>query len=127
MEQENKDECATASTYARLYIKEVPTAVASKLCMRANTMPIIACGLLQHESKMSVLHFRYYICTTIPIMACVFFLACTTVVCLTTSGRCLMVFYLFVCSLKKHDTYSDPIRTKDELIFHVGFRQFVAR
>ncbi|PRQ16479.1 putative ribosome biogenesis protein BMS1/TSR1 [Rosa chinensis] len=87
MEQENEDDCATASTYARLYIKEVPNTVASKLCMRANTMPIIACGLLQHESKMSVLHF----------------------------------------SLKKHDTYSDPIKTKDELIFHVGFRQFVAR
>lgn len=59
MEQENRDDCATASSYASLYIKEVPTTVASKLCMRANTMPIIVCGLLQHESKMSVLHFRY--------------------------------------------------------------------
>lgn len=87
MEQENRDDCATASSYASLYIKEVPTTVASKLCMRANTMPIIVCGLLQHESKMSVLHF----------------------------------------SIKKHDTYSDPIKTKDELIFHAGFRQFVAR
>ncbi|KAM1398258.1 hypothetical protein ACFX2I_015726 [Malus domestica] len=87
MDQENSDECATASSYARLYISEVPTSVASKLCMRAKTIPVIACGLLQHESKMSVLHF----------------------------------------SIKKHDTYSAPIKSKDELIFHVGFRQFIAR
>ncbi|KAH7523416.1 hypothetical protein FEM48_Zijuj06G0008700 [Ziziphus jujuba var. spinosa] len=86
-EREDGDDCASASSYVRLHIKEVPSAVASKLCLLANTMPIIACGLLQHESKMSVLHF----------------------------------------SIKKHDTYSLPIKGKEELVFHVGFRQFVAR
>ncbi|WZY93461.1 hypothetical protein YC2023_065790 [Brassica napus] len=30
-------------------------------------------------------------------------------------------------SLKKYDGYEDPIKTKEELMFHVGFRQFVAR
>ncbi|CAB4281249.1 unnamed protein product [Prunus armeniaca] len=87
MEQQNRDDCATASSYARLYIKDVPTSVASKLCNQAKTMPVTACGLLQHESKMSVLHF----------------------------------------SVKKHDSYSAPIKAKEELIFHVGFRQFIAR
>ncbi|KAM1377841.1 hypothetical protein FF1_039295 [Malus domestica] len=87
MDQENSDDCATAGSYARLYITEVPASVASKLCMHAKTIPVVACGLLQHESKMSVLHF----------------------------------------SIKKHDTFSAPIKSKDELIFHVGFRQFIAR
>lgn len=59
MDQDNQDECISAGQYARLHIKEVPTAVASKLCADAKTLPIITCGLLQHESKMSVLHFRY--------------------------------------------------------------------
>ncbi|OAY22597.2 hypothetical protein MANES_18G005500v8 [Manihot esculenta] len=87
MDQDNRDECISAGQYARLHIKEVPTAVASKLCADAKTLPIITCGLLQHESKMSVLHF----------------------------------------SIKKHDTYDAPIKAKEELVFHVGFRQFVAR
>ncbi|KAK2404607.1 pre-rRNA-processing protein TSR1 protein [Trifolium repens] len=30
-------------------------------------------------------------------------------------------------SVKKHDTYHAPIKSKEELIFHVGFRQFVGR
>lgn len=86
-DNESKDDTVSPGTYARLYIKEVPQAVASNLCLRANMMPIITCGLLQHESKMSVLHF----------------------------------------SIKKHDSYHEPIKGKEELIFHVGFRQFVAR
>ncbi|XP_002510662.2 pre-rRNA-processing protein TSR1 homolog isoform X2 [Ricinus communis] len=87
IDQDNLDGCIPAGHYVRLHIKEIPTIVASKLCTLANTLPIIACGLLQHESKMSVLHF----------------------------------------SIKKHDTYDAPIKSKEELIFHVGFRQFVAR
>jgi pre-rRNA-processing protein TSR1 len=59
MEQENRYDCVPAGQYARLHIKEVPTPVASKLCLLAKTVPIIASGLFQHESKMSVLHFRY--------------------------------------------------------------------
>lgn len=86
-EQGDFDDCIPASSYARLHIKDVPTGVASKLCMLAKTIPIIACGLLQHESKVSVLHF----------------------------------------SVRKHDTYTAPIKSKEELIFHVGFRQFVCR
>ncbi|KAF9601778.1 hypothetical protein IFM89_022946 [Coptis chinensis] len=31
------------------------------------------------------------------------------------------------CSIKKHDSYNAPIKAKEDLIFHVGFRQFVAR
>ncbi|KAF3446885.1 hypothetical protein FNV43_RR12065 [Rhamnella rubrinervis] len=87
MEQEDRDDCVLASSYARLHVKEVPRIVASKLCRHSQTMPIISCGLLQHESKTSVLHF----------------------------------------SIKKHETYNLPIKSKEELVFHVGFRQFVAR
>ncbi|KAK9748490.1 hypothetical protein RND81_02G061100 [Saponaria officinalis] len=87
LDKDGRDDTVTPGTYARLYVKEVPLTVASKLCMRAKSMPIISCGLLQHESKMSVLHF----------------------------------------SVKKHESYSEPIKGKEEMIFHVGFRQFVAR
>ncbi|KAF8410320.1 hypothetical protein HHK36_002847 [Tetracentron sinense] len=87
MEQGSIDECISAGSYVRLHIKEVPVDVASKLFVLAKTSPVLACGLLQHESKMSVLHF----------------------------------------SVKKHDTYSAPIKSKEALTFHVGFRQFVAR
>ncbi|XVF35842.1 hypothetical protein REPUB_Repub19eG0005900 [Reevesia pubescens] len=86
-EQESRDDCAPAGSYVRLYIKEVPLEVASKLCVVSSTAPTILCGLLQHESKMSVLHF----------------------------------------SIKKRDSYDAPIKAKEEFIFHVGFRQFVAR
>ncbi|KAJ8772731.1 hypothetical protein K2173_027908 [Erythroxylum novogranatense] len=87
MGEENRDDCVTAGQYIRLHIKDVPNSVSSKLCALAMTRPIIASGLLQHESKMSVLHF----------------------------------------SIKKHDNYEAPIKAKEELIFHVGFRQFIAR
>ncbi|XVF63546.1 hypothetical protein PTKIN_Ptkin09bG0095500 [Pterospermum kingtungense] len=87
MEQNSRDDCVPAGSFVRLYIKEVPSDVASKLCVVSRTAPIILCGLLQHESKMSVLHF----------------------------------------SIKKHDSYDAPIKAKEEFIFHVGFRQFVAR
>ncbi|WVY99601.1 hypothetical protein V8G54_025671 [Vigna mungo] len=29
--------------------------------------------------------------------------------------------------VKKHETYDAPIKSKEELVFHVGFRQFVGR
>ncbi|KAF5739478.1 hypothetical protein HS088_TW12G00684 [Tripterygium wilfordii] len=87
MEEESRDDCVRASSYVKLHVNEVPVGVASKLCMTAMGAPIVACGLLQHESKMSVSHF----------------------------------------SIKKHDSYSDPIKSKEELLFHVGFRQFFAR
>ncbi|GLT99983.1 hypothetical protein SLE2022_173840 [Rubroshorea leprosula] len=92
LEMKEGDDCAPPGSYVRLHIKEVPISVASKLCLLARTIPIVSCGLLQHgllqhESKMSVLHF----------------------------------------CIKKHDSYDAPIKSKDELIFHVGFRQFLAR
>ncbi|XP_027334573.1 pre-rRNA-processing protein TSR1 homolog isoform X2 [Abrus precatorius] len=87
LDQENRKDCIPVGSYARLHIMGVPSAVASKLCMLAKTIPVTACGLLKHESKVSVLHF----------------------------------------SVKKHETYDAPIKSKEELIFHVGFRQFVAR
>ncbi|KAF8116689.1 hypothetical protein N665_0015s0063 [Sinapis alba] len=87
MEEESRDDCVPTGSYVRLHIKEVPLVAASKLSSIINTKPVIGFGLLQHESKMSVLHF----------------------------------------SLKKYDGYEDPIKTKEELMFHVGFRQFVAR
>ncbi|CAH8359187.1 unnamed protein product [Eruca vesicaria subsp. sativa] len=87
MEEESRDDCVPTGSYVRLHIKEVPIVAASKLSSLVNTKPIIAFGLLQHESKMSVLHF----------------------------------------SVKKYDGYKDPLKTKEELMFHVGFRQFVAR
>ncbi|KAL7003329.1 hypothetical protein U1Q18_004487 [Sarracenia purpurea var. burkii] len=86
-EQGYMDDCIPASSYARLHVREVPVGIASKLCMLANTMSVIACGLLQHESNVSVLHF----------------------------------------SVKNLASYTAPIKTKEELIFHVGFRQFVCR
>ncbi|GAB2289290.1 hypothetical protein Dimus_023594 [Dionaea muscipula] len=83
----SRDDCIHVGSYARLHIKEVPVNLATQISVRANAMPVITCGLLQHESKMSVLHF----------------------------------------SIKKHDSFEDPIKSKEELIFHVGFREFVAR
>ncbi|KAJ0232553.1 hypothetical protein HA466_0290480 [Hirschfeldia incana] len=87
MEEESRDDCVPTGSYVRLHIKEVPIVAASKLSSLVSSKPIIAFGLLQHESKMSILHF----------------------------------------SVKKYDGYEDPIKTKEELLFHVGFRQFVAR
>ncbi|RZC70550.1 hypothetical protein C5167_033708, partial [Papaver somniferum] len=49
--------------------------------------PVVASGRLEHESKMSVLHF----------------------------------------GIKKHKSYQFPIKGKESLVFHVGFRQFAAR
>jgi len=59
MEEEDRDDCVPIGSYVRLHIKEVPLGAASKLSSLVNTTkPIIGFGLLQHESKMSVLHFR---------------------------------------------------------------------
>ncbi|KZV16533.1 hypothetical protein F511_11365 [Dorcoceras hygrometricum] len=86
MEQDTTDTVSVGS-YVRVYIKEVSYSVGSMLCKLAKTMPIICSGLLQHESKISVLHF----------------------------------------SIRKHDSYTSPIKAKEELLFHVGFRHFISR
>ncbi|KAJ1264343.1 hypothetical protein BS78_09G256100 [Paspalum vaginatum] len=80
-------DCAQVGSYVRLHVKNIPTEIASKLCHPSRRIPVVVSGLLQHESKMSVLHF----------------------------------------SIKKHDTYEDPVKSKETLIFNVGFRQFTAR
>ncbi|XP_043708636.1 pre-rRNA-processing protein TSR1 homolog isoform X1 [Telopea speciosissima] len=87
MDQGIKEDCVSVGSYIRLFIKEVQVDVASKLSVLAKTSPMLACGLFQHESKISVMHF----------------------------------------SIRKHDSYSAPIKAKESLIFHVGFRQFIAR
>ncbi|CAM6094599.1 unnamed protein product [Calypogeia fissa] len=79
--------CISINTYVRLHIKDVPLRAASALVEKYERVPVIACGLLQHESKMSVLHFR----------------------------------------LRKHDGYSEPIKSKEALIFHTGFRHYNTR
>ncbi|CAN4094075.1 unnamed protein product [Withania somnifera] len=85
--EQNVDECIPVGSYARLHIREVPIGVANKLNLVTKTMPVTLCGLMQHESKISVLHF----------------------------------------SLKKHDSYTAPVKAKEEMLFNLGFRQFVAR
>ncbi|KAH7302740.1 hypothetical protein KP509_23G085500 [Ceratopteris richardii] len=73
--------------YVKVHISGISAISAMKLLKNYTQVPVIACGLLQHESKMSVLHF----------------------------------------SIKKHESFSEPIRSKDPLIFHAGFRIFKTR
>lgn len=87
VDKEHTESCAQVGAYVRLHIKDVPVDLASKLHHLSRKLPVVACGLLQHESKMSVLHF----------------------------------------SIKKHESYDAPIKSKETFTFHVGFRQFIAR
>lgn len=109
--------CIPAGSYARLYVNDVSAGVVSKLCTLSKRLPVIACGLLQHESKISVLHFR------LPLIGLSF------IICLFVSDiyYYLTVFNSPISSIKKHDSYDAPIKAKEELLFHVGFRQFIAR
>ncbi|KAJ3693976.1 hypothetical protein LUZ60_009456 [Juncus effusus] len=87
LDEGNKDSCALIGSYVRLHIRSVPINVASKVCHASKSVPAVVSGLMQHESKMSVLHF----------------------------------------SVKKNESYEEPIKSKESLIFNVGFRQFTAR
>lgn len=60
MEDGCRDDCIQVGQYVRLHVKDVPAIVASKIHVLGAKMPVIASGLLQHESKTSVLHFRYF-------------------------------------------------------------------
>ncbi|XP_022157530.1 pre-rRNA-processing protein TSR1 homolog isoform X2 [Momordica charantia] len=106
IEQGNRDDCVAPCSYLRLHVKEVPVAVASKLCELAKAMPVTACGLLQHESKMSVLHFSIKRHDASE----------------ETSNKVGTVQ-----NTKKHDKNSPPLKGKEKLVFHVGFRQFVTK
>ncbi|KAI0499326.1 hypothetical protein KFK09_020229 [Dendrobium nobile] len=87
IDQGDVDSSVQAGSYVRLHVKDVAVDLASKICNLSQKFPMVACGLLQHESKMSVLHF----------------------------------------SIRKHDSYDVPLKSKENFTFHVGFRQFVAR
>ncbi len=50
--------CMNTGLFVRLHVKNVPAAAAARFLGSYNKIPVVACGLLQHESKMSVLHFR---------------------------------------------------------------------
>nr|CAD1833442.1 unnamed protein product [Ananas comosus var. bracteatus] len=52
------NDCAQVGSFVRLHVKHVPVEAASTACHLSKRLPVVACGLLQHESKMSVLHFR---------------------------------------------------------------------
>eukprot|EP00249_Psilotum_nudum_P022647 c28597_g2_i1 orf=239-2698(+) len=75
-----------AGFYVMLHIG-VPAHAATKLLDTPQRFPLVVCGLLKHESKISVLHF----------------------------------------SIKKHDSFLEPLKSKDSLVFHTGFRRFNAR
>ena len=59
IDQGSMNDCAPVGTYVRLHVKDVPIDVATKLCLLSEKLPVVASGLLQHEMKMSILHFRY--------------------------------------------------------------------
>lgn len=105
LEQGNRDDCVASCSYLRLHVKEVPVGAASKLCELAKSMPVTACGLLQHESKMSVLHFSI---KKHDVSEEIFDNSETTQ------------------NTKNHDKISS-LKGKEKLVFHVGFRQFVTR
>ncbi|RZB75392.1 Pre-rRNA-processing protein TSR1-like [Glycine soja] len=56
LDHENREDCIPVGSYARLHVMGVPSVIASKLSLLTKTIPVTACGLLKHESKVSVLH-----------------------------------------------------------------------
>jgi pre-rRNA-processing protein TSR1 len=128
LEEETREDCIPVGSYARLHIKEVPSVAASKLCTLAKTTPVTACGLLKHESKLSVLHFRCVYAISFYHIFCWCILVPSSKVTLSEHTKdVLRTKSLVFFSVKKHETYDAPIKSKEELIFHVGFRQFVGR
>ncbi|XP_024515686.1 pre-rRNA-processing protein TSR1 homolog [Selaginella moellendorffii] len=83
------DEAFSACTgsFVRLHIRNFSSSVAASLLESYRTCPLVACGLFQHESKMTVVHF----------------------------------------SIKKNDSFTEPIKSKENLLFHIGFRSYFTR
>lgn len=51
--------CVNLGCFVRLHVLHVPAASVEQLSSSYKKNPVVICGLLQHETKMSVLHFRY--------------------------------------------------------------------
>lgn len=79
--------CVQLGAYVRLHIKDLSSSLALKAQSIHTQTPLVVCGLLQHESKMSVVHF----------------------------------------GIRKHESFSEPLKSKESLIFHTGFRVFKTR
>lgn len=60
-------------------------------------------------------------------MSLPFYDVAPTVICLYLWKYTFLITIVCLYSIKKHESYSAPIKAKDEMLFHVGFRQFVAR
>lgn len=54
-----QDGTVDAGCFVRLHILHVPANAVECFLKSYKKVPVVACGLLQHETKMSVLHFRY--------------------------------------------------------------------
>lgn len=50
--------CVGVGTFVRLHIANVPSQRVENLVASRNGRLLVACGLLRHESKMSVVHLR---------------------------------------------------------------------
>jgi 40S ribosome biogenesis protein Tsr1 and BMS1 C-terminal len=53
--------CAPVGSFVRIHVKNVPIDIASRVCHASKAVPVLTSALFQHESKMSVLHFRYVV------------------------------------------------------------------
>jgi len=81
LKSKEDNDCVAEGSYVTVSIKNVPRSYAEG----KRSLTIIT-GLLQHEQKMTVMHYV----------------------------------------TRKHPTYSLPVQSKEQLIFHVGHRQFTA-
>ncbi|KMZ72355.1 Pre-rRNA-processing protein TSR1-like protein [Zostera marina] len=108
IDNEKSDESISVASYVRLHVKGVPIEAASKISSMSKRVPIVASGLMPHESKLSVLNFSAH-----------------------SDGHIFQEEYVVritdCTGIKKHDSYDAPVKSKEQLIFHIGFRQVIAR
>jgi len=60
IDSSTQEGCFSTGCFVRLHILHVPASKVESILKSYKTNPVVVCGLLQHESKMSVLHFRYW-------------------------------------------------------------------